>query len=206
MVLSEPRQASTTDALGGEERGGPLLGTISKEGEHTEEKWERILDGGGEDTGGTSSNSRTGPLLEPLPTEGPLLEPVTSGGEHTLDPDDRGMQSQVEPGTLELGDGSVGTKDVGTTDDVSLYNTASTVLMLREDRGECEVKRGWCVKHDRKANKITQKKSVWTKMKTGLYKYCTRKLSVWRCDRSMPTLVGTMRPREGAGVTTGSGG
>ena len=42
-------------------------------------------------------------------------------------------------------------------------------------------------------------------MKTGLFGYCTRKISVWRCDGDMPTLVGTMGPREGAGVTTGTG-
>ena len=113
------------------------------------------------------SSSRTGPGLEPLSTEGPLLEPVTSGVENTMDRDDRG-----------IGDVSVAIKDVSNADDASLYDTASTVLRLREDRGECVVKRGWCLKHDKKANKITQKKSVWTRMKTGLYKYCTRKLSV----------------------------
>lgn len=147
-------------------------------------------------------------MLEPAPIKGSVLEPGTSGVEGSKAQDDRGTRSSLEPGTFELGDGRE--KDVSTNTDntntASLYDTASTVLRLREDRGECVVRRGWCEKHSMKANKITQKKSVWTKMKTGLYKYCTRKLSVWRCDVSTPTLVGTMRPREGAGVSTGAGG
>ena len=194
LPSSGPGQKSTTKAMGELEREGPLLEHLSKEGEQT---GAALGLGLGDDEERAGGNTSTGPL-EPLPTKGPLLEPVTSEVKNTMntmDPDDRGK-----------GDRSVASKDVGNTDDASLLDTASTVLRLREDRGECVIKRGWCVKHDLKANKITQKKSVWTKTKTGLYKYCTRKLSVWRCDESMPTYVGTMRPREGAGVTTGSGG
>ena len=99
------------------------------------------------------------------------------------------------------------TKVMSNDDGGSLYDTASNVLRLREDRGECEVRRGWCVKHGRKATKITRNKKVWTKMKkTGLFQYCTRRMSVWRCDSSTPTYVGTMGQKEGAGVTTGTGG
>ena len=57
-----------------------------------------------------------------------------------------------------LGEGEVVTKDVSNTDEVALYDTAST------DVGDCEVRRGWCVVHDKKANKITRNKKFWTKM------------------------------------------
>ena len=98
------------------------------------------------------------------------------------------------------------TKDVRNTDGGSLYDTASNVLRLREDRGECEVRRGMCMKHGRKATKITRNKKVWTKMKkTGLFQYCTRKMSVWRCDVNTPTLVGTMGPGESAGAVCQTG-
>ena len=73
-------------------------------------------------------------------------------------------------------------------------------MMLREDRGDCNVRRGWCLRHNAVAKKITTNKQVWTKVKkTGLYKYCSRKLSVWRCVGDMATLVPTMGPRDGAG-------
>ena len=80
------------------------------------------------------------------------------------------------------------------------------MLRLREDRGECEVRRGMCVKHGRRATKITTNKRVWTKVKkTGLFKYCTRKMSVCRCDVNTPTLVGTMGPGESAGADCQTG-
>ena len=202
LILQGPRQKIATQTLLGVDCEGPLLEPMQNEGEHT-------VTGRENDRGrGRAEYLRTGPLLEHLPGEGPMLE--LDGEGHTLEPDDRGGQSPKEPnpGTLRLDEGEAATKDLGNNDDGgSLYDTASTVLRLREDRGECEVRRGWCEKHDRKANKITSKKKVWTKMrKTGLFQYCTRKMSVWRCDSSTPTLVGTMGQRDGAGVTSVTNG
>ena len=116
----------------------------------------------------------------------------------------------VEHGTEELTGNSklgttstieqVSTKDVGRTNTVdNLYDTAATVQMLREDRGLCSVRRGWCREHNALAKKITSIKKVWTKnKKTGLFSYCSRRMSVWRCDENMGTLPRTMEPRDGA--------
>ena len=120
-----------------------------------------------------------------------------------------GSKDLVDTARLELNvqyEDEGGTKDVVRTYGVlqsggsDLFDTAATVMMLREDRGDCNVRRGWCLRHNAVAKKITTNKQVWTKVKkTGLYKYCSRKLSVWRCVGDMATLVPTMGPRDGAG-------
>ena len=90
-------------------------------------------------------------------------------------------------------------------DDRALYDTAANVVRLREDRGDCVVRSGWCQEHDRMARKVTTTKQVWTRSKkTGLYAYRSRKMSVLSCTSGMPTLVGTMGPRDGAGGNTGT--
>ena len=82
----------------------------------------------------------------------------------------------------------------------NLFDTAATIRMLREDRGECKVRRGWCGEHNAVAKKITTVKKVWTKnKKTGLFGYSSRRMSVWRCNVTMGTSLRTMGPRDGAG-------
>ena len=199
LVLQGPRQEDANQTFVGKGREGPLL--EQDEGEHLvagDNPGENDREGGG------ARDSSTGPLL--LPSKGPTMD----DDRHTLVPYDRGGQGEEvpDPSTLLLGgEGGIPvTKDVGNTDGGSLYDTASNVLRLREDRGECEVRRGMCVKHGRRATKITTNKRVWTKVKkTGLFKYCTRKMSVWRCDVNTPTLVGTMGPGESAGADCQTG-
>ena len=92
----------------------------------------------------------------------------------------------------------------GDGDSMTLYDTATNVVSIREDRGDCVVRRGWCQEHSRKARKITSQKQVWTRnKKTGLYSYRNRKLSVWSCTDSMPTLAVTMESRGSAGDNNG---
>ena len=84
---------------------------------------------------------------------------------------------------------------------VGLFEAASNVLVLREVRSECVVRKMRCSVHNQEAKKTSIKKQVWTRnKKTGLYGYKTRKLSVLRCDGYMGTLVGTMGMADGAGV------
>ena len=157
--------------------------------------------------GGTERYSRAGPLLDQLLEHGPSI-----GGDNGIvvegEQNDRGEQDQggTKPCTITSSKGGGGTKDVINGEVDNLYDTAATLMRLREDRGTCNVRKGWCQEHDLKARKVTNTKKVWTKMKrTGLYQYCSRKMSVWRCDVTMGTLVSTMRPRDGAGGKTVSG-
>ena len=158
--------------------------------------------------GGTERYSSAGPLLDQLSEHGPSIgvnNDVVVEGEQN----DRGEQDQVgtKPCTITSSKGGGGTKDVINNDEIdNLYDTAATLMRLREDRGTCNVRKGWCQEHNLKARKVTSTKKVWTKMKrTGLYQYCSRKMSVWRCDVTMGTLVSTMRPGDSAGGKTGSG-
>ena len=113
-----------------------------------------------------------------------------------------GTESARKSGNIE----SVSTKDVVRNNEDNLYDTAATVRMLREDRGTCNVRRGWCREHESLAKKITSTKKVWTKSKkTGLYSYCSRRMSVWRCDVNMGILPETMEPRDGAGDAGATG-
>ena len=81
----------------------------------------------------------------------------------------------------------------------NLYDTASNVNVLRELRGNCVVRDGHCQEHDGPARKITTRRSIWTKnMKTGIFGYRRKNVSVLRCDRTTGILVGTMGPRDGA--------
>ena len=104
--------------------------------------------------------------------------------------------------------------EVGNTENVenvgNLYDTASNVSMLRELRGKCVVRDGYCQEHDLEARKVTTVRSVWTKnSKTGVFGYRRRKVSILRCSRHMGILVDTMGTRDGAsednGAFTGTG-
>ena len=65
----------------------------------------------------------------------------------------------------------------------NLYDTASNVSVLRELRGNCVVRNGHCQEHNRPARKITTRRSIWTKnVKTGIFGYRRKKVSVLRCD------------------------
>ena len=141
-------------------------------------------------------NASTGPLL----TNGPhqLEGNIAVGVEHvTVEPDSTGDEQLGTQSRVE----QVSTKDMSTNNNEdNLYDTAATIRMLREDRGTCNVRRGWCNEHKALARKITSIKKVWTKSKkTGLYSYCSRRMSVWRCNVNMGILPGTMEPRDGAG-------
>ena len=71
-------------------------------------------------------------------------------------------------------------------------------------RGECVIKNNYCQEHDKPARKVTSVKNVWTRnVKTGIYGYRRKKMSVLRCSSTMGTLVGTMGPRDGAGNSEG---
>ena len=65
-----------------------------------------------------------------------------------------------------------------------LYEAASNVLVLREERADCVVRKMWCTTHNQEAKRISSKRSVWTRVsKTGLYGWRTRKVSVLRCEK-----------------------
>ena len=154
--------------------------------------------------GGPEYTSSTGPLLDPEPDQqgGNNYVVMELGTKKTMELNQGGTIPSKNGKNHEGG----GTKNMFNNDDTSLYDTAATVRMLREDRGTCTVRRGWCVEHNALAKKITSTKKVWTKVKkTGLYKYCNRKLSVWRCNVNMENLLGTMEPTDGAG-SNGSAG
>ena len=158
---------------------------------------------------GKSNSGRTEDRLNV--STGPLL---TDGPYKLVGNNDVGVEHETEEltGNSQLGTTStmehVSTKDViRTNNEDNLYDTAATVQILREDRGSCSVRRGWCREHNSLAKKITSTKKVWTKNKrTGLFSYCSRKMSVWRCDENMGTLPRTMGPRDGAGEAWATGG
>ena len=65
--------------------------------------------------------------------------------------------------------------------------------------------RGWCQKHNLKATRTSKTERMWTRnKKTGLFGWKSRKLSVWRCDVPMGTLLRTMDSIDGAGEKTGA--
>ena len=154
----------------------------------------------GKSNDGRTLNVSTGPLL-------------TDEHYQLVGNNDVGVEHETEEltGNAQLGTTStmeqVSTKDVfRTNNEDNLYDTAATIQMLHEDRGSCSVRRGWCREHNSLAKKITSKKKVWTKNKrTGLFSYCSRKMSVWRCDENMGTLPRTMEPRDGAGEAWATG-
>ena len=87
----------------------------------------------------------------------------------------------------------------------NLYDTANNVNMLRDMRGDCVVRNNHCQEHDRPARKVTSVKSIWTKnVKTGIFGYRRKKLSVLRCNGTMGTLVRTMGTRDGVGSNDGT--
>ena len=87
----------------------------------------------------------------------------------------------------------------------NLYDAASNVSMLRDLRGKCVIRDGYCQEHNLEARKVTTVRSVWTKNnKTGVFGYRRRKVSAMRCSGYMGTLVDTMGARDGAGVNTGA--
>ena len=106
---------------------------------------------------------------------------------------------------LERGD-TTALMEEGHTEMVgNLYDTASNVSMLRELRGNCVKRDGYCQEHNLKARKVTTVKSVWTKSsKTGMFGYRRRNVSILRCSRHMGTLVDTMGTRDGASEDNGA--
>ena len=87
----------------------------------------------------------------------------------------------------------------------NLYDTTNNVIMLRDMRGDCVVRNMYCQEHDRPARKVTSVKSIWTKnVKTGMFGYRRKKLSVLRCDGTMGTLVRTMGTRDGVSSNNGT--
>ena len=87
----------------------------------------------------------------------------------------------------------------------TLYDTASNVRMIRELRGNCVIRDGYCQEHNLKARKVTTVRNVWTKnSKTGIFGYRRRKVSALCCSRHMGTLVDTMRTRDGAREDNGA--
>ena len=70
--------------------------------------------------------------------------------------------------------------------------------MIRDMRGDCIVRNGFCQEHEQYAQKVTMKKNTWTRnSRTGLFGYRMRKVSVLRCNRTMGTLGETMGTGEG---------
>ena len=88
-----------------------------------------------------------------------------------------------------------------------LYEAASNVVVLREARQDCIVKKMYCIVHNQEAQRHTSTKRVWTLIKkTGLYGYRSRKLSVLRCNGPMGTSVGTMGMLDGVSEAVESNG
>ena len=80
----------------------------------------------------------------------------------------------------------------------TLYDTANNLSMIRDMRGDCVVRNGFCQEHGQYAQKVTMKRNTWTRSsRTGLFGYKMRKVSVLRCSRTMGTLVETMGTGEG---------
>ena len=99
-----------------------------------------------------SNNIQKG-LMEPSMGTSPLLDDnvdktkpnfgnqeIGGGTSPLLVPD---MNQESEGGTSPL--------VCANGDDRALYDTATNVVRLREDRGDCVVRRGWCQEHDRMA-------------------------------------------------------
>ena len=107
---------------------------------------------------------------------------------------------------VERGDTTALKEEGGDTENVgNLYDTANNVRLLREMRGDCVIRDGYCQEHNLKARKFTTVRNVWTKSnKTGVFGYRRRKVSTLRCNGHMGNLVGTMRTRDGSGENNGA--
>ena len=140
-------------------------------------------------------DSRTGPLLrDEGPSNGPIKKTAVQ----------RSMLDYLRPNINVRGTENVARGD--TAQDM-MYDMANNVSVLRDMRGTCRGVSGRCQEHGEEMKRVTQTKMIWTRnMKTGLFNYKKRKVSVVRCVRHMATLVGTMGMPEGAGVCTGSAG
>ena len=141
--------------------------------------------------GYTSSEGRTGPLL----TRGESSSETTRG-------DTRKVQQSMTQFVVQQKRGDTETSAVvegGMPPDTgTLYDTANNLSMIRDMRGDCIVRNGFCQEHEQYAQKVTMKKNTWTRnSRTGLFGYRMRKVSVLRCNRTMGTLVETMGTGEG---------
>ena len=129
--------------------------------------------------------------------------PLLGNNEITTSNENSGATQGLNTDVTQEGNSNqvINADDLGNMDQL-LYNTASNIVRLREAKGECEVKRGYCKTHGVKAIRHTRSERIWTKVKkTGLFGWRTRKLSVLRCPDSTATLVETMGSTDGAGVT-----
>ena len=82
-----------------------------------------------------------------------------------------------------------------------MFDMANNVNTLREMRGTCRIVSGRCQEHSSEVKRVTQTKMIWTRnLKTGLYGYRRRKVSVLRCLGHMATLVVTMGERDSTGL------
>ena len=132
---------------------------------------------------------------------GPLSRSIESSSEVERGDSRRGQLSMRQFVTEEKR-GNTSTnivRDEGVPPDIeNLYDTAHNLSMIRDMRGDCIVRNKYCQEHGQIAKKVTHKKEVWTRnRKTGLYGYRNRKVSVWRCNRNMGTLVCTMGSGDG---------
>ena len=113
--------------------------------------------------------------------------------------------TQFTTSKVERGDTTTVKERCNTNNDGNLYDTASNVSMLRDIRGNCVIRDGYCQEHNLEARKVTTVRSVWTRNnKTGVFGYRRRKVSTMRCNRHMGTLVDTMGARVGTGENTGA--
>ena len=136
--------------------------------------------------GYTSRDGSTGPL----PTRGESSSETRRG-------DIRKVQRSMTQFVVQQRRGDTETSDVvdkGMPPSTgTLYDTANNLSMIRDMRGDCVVRNGFCQEHEQYAQKVTMKKNTWTRnSRTGLFGYRMRKVSVLRCNRTMGTLVDTI--------------
>ena len=145
----------------------------------------------------------TGPLNVNVDTIGneesnEVTSPLNSSKENN-----EKVTSNMKPSSEEPSNKSAGPLQEPT----GLYEAASNIIVLREARKDCVVKKMYCTVHNQEAKRYTSTKKVWTLIKkTGLYGYRSRKLSVLRCDNSMGTSLGTMGELDGVSEAVESTG
>ena len=145
----------------------------------------------------------TGPLNVNVVTMGneesnEVTSPLNSSKENN-----EKVTSNMKPSSEEPSNKSAGPLQEPT----GLYEAASNIIVLREARKDCVVKKMYCTVHNQEAKRYTSTKKVWTLIKkTGLYGYRSRKLSVLRCDNSMGTSLGTMGELDGVSEAVESTG
>ena len=129
----------------------------------------------------TVGNSSTGPFLD---EEGASTRPIVNTVGQS------GILDYCKPRVIR-------NEDKGEM----MFDMANNVNTLREMRGTCRIVSGRCQEHSSEVKRVTQTKMIWTRnLKTGLYGYRRRKVSVLRCLGHMATLVVTMGERDSTGL------